>query len=55
MTDSSAIGYFFDIVATDRRVRELETFPGKVVGTYCNFVPKELIYALCASARETMT
>jgi benzoyl-CoA reductase/2-hydroxyglutaryl-CoA dehydratase subunit BcrC/BadD/HgdB len=37
--------YFREIVTTDRRVRELEDFPGKVIGTFCNFVPEELIYA----------
>ena len=43
-----AIGYFRDMVTTDRRAAELEAFEGKVIGTYCNFVPEELIYALGA-------
>ena len=47
MTDD-AISYFRDIVTTDRRLKELEAFPGKVVGTFCNFVPEEIIYALGA-------
>jgi benzoyl-CoA reductase/2-hydroxyglutaryl-CoA dehydratase subunit BcrC/BadD/HgdB len=45
---AGAIGYFRDIVTTDRRQVELASFPGKVVGVYCNFVPEALVYALGA-------
>jgi benzoyl-CoA reductase/2-hydroxyglutaryl-CoA dehydratase subunit BcrC/BadD/HgdB len=39
------LGYFRDIVTTGRRAEELAAFDGKVVGTFCNFVPEELILA----------
>lgn len=39
------IGYFEKIISTDIREKELEGFPGKIIGTFCNFVPEELIYA----------
>ena len=45
---SGAIEYFREIVETGRRPDELEAFPGKVVGVYCNFVPEALVYALGA-------
>jgi benzoyl-CoA reductase/2-hydroxyglutaryl-CoA dehydratase subunit BcrC/BadD/HgdB len=37
--------YFRDLVTTERRAAELAAFDGKVVGTFCNFVPEELIVA----------
>lgn len=41
----SRITYFREIVTSDLRTKELDSFPGKVVGTLCNFVPEELILA----------
>jgi benzoyl-CoA reductase/2-hydroxyglutaryl-CoA dehydratase subunit BcrC/BadD/HgdB len=46
--NENAIGYFEKIVTTDRRLVELQRFPGKMVGVYCNFVPEALIHALGA-------
>lgn len=40
--------YFREIVTGTRRTEELAAFGGKVVGTFCNFVPEELILALGA-------
>lgn len=37
--------YFKEIVTGKRRLEELNAFNGKVIGTMCNFVPEELIYA----------
>lgn len=42
----SAIAYFEEIIAKSRVAEELMGFSGKVFGTFCNFVPEELIYAL---------
>ncbi|MBM4044195.1 MAG: 2-hydroxyacyl-CoA dehydratase [Planctomycetes bacterium] len=44
------IAYFRTILTSDQRERELKEFPGKVVGTFCNFVPEELIHAVGAQA-----
>lgn len=45
---NDAITYFRKIVTTEFRVRELENFHGKIVGTFCNFVPEEIVFALGA-------
>lgn len=45
---SGAIEYFREMVTTGRRASELQAFGGLVVGTYCNFVPEALVYALGA-------
>ncbi|MGD0110804.1 MAG: 2-hydroxyacyl-CoA dehydratase family protein [Armatimonadota bacterium] len=45
---SGAIEYFREIITTGRRQAEVEAFPGKVVGVYCNFVPEALLCALGA-------
>lgn len=45
MPEMSELSYFREIVTGDRRLRELAEYPGKVVGTYCNFVPEELVLA----------
>ncbi|MBI2301024.1 MAG: 2-hydroxyacyl-CoA dehydratase [Armatimonadetes bacterium] len=42
------VAWFRDEVTTPRRAAELAEWPGKVIGTYCNFVPEELILALGA-------
>jgi molybdate transport system ATP-binding protein len=42
---ASRISYFQKIVETGFRAGELRVFAGKVVGTFCNFVPEELILA----------
>lgn len=47
--NENTIGYFREIVTTNRRLVELQRFPGKVVGVYCNFVPEALIHALGAA------
>ncbi len=42
------IEHFREIVTTSRRAGELASWPGKVIGTFCNFVPDELVLALGA-------
>ena len=37
--------YFRDILESNRRVEELRQFPGKVIGTFCNFMPDEIAIA----------
>lgn len=40
--------YYENIFLSDKRVREIENFRksgGKVIGTFCNLIPEELIYA----------
>lgn len=44
----SSLDYFREIVTTDRRTAELAEFDGRVIGTFCNFVPEELVLALDA-------
>ncbi|MBI5832780.1 MAG: 2-hydroxyacyl-CoA dehydratase [Armatimonadetes bacterium] len=45
---TNSLSYFRDMVTTDRRARELADDPRRVVGTFCNFVPEELILAVGA-------
>lgn len=61
---AKAMDYFDRICQLEQRVKEIEDFKksgGKVIGTFCNFVPEELIYAvdclpirLCAGFYETI-
>ncbi|MFH1227076.1 MAG: double-cubane-cluster-containing anaerobic reductase [Planctomycetota bacterium] len=58
---AQALGYFDEIITGDSRVKALQRFNGKIIGTYCNFVPEELIYAagaipirLCAGFHDTI-
>jgi benzoyl-CoA reductase/2-hydroxyglutaryl-CoA dehydratase subunit BcrC/BadD/HgdB len=37
--------YFRHILESDQRTSELNAFAGKVVGTFCNFVPDEIVIA----------
>jgi benzoyl-CoA reductase/2-hydroxyglutaryl-CoA dehydratase subunit BcrC/BadD/HgdB len=56
--------YFDDLALSDRRIREIKKFRksgGKVIGTFCNLVPEELILAagaipirLCAGFYDTI-
>jgi benzoyl-CoA reductase/2-hydroxyglutaryl-CoA dehydratase subunit BcrC/BadD/HgdB len=56
--------YYDDIALSDKRLKEIEDFRksgGKVIGTFCNLVPEELIYAagaipirLCAGFYDTI-
>jgi len=58
------MAYFDEIWKLEKRVKEIEDFRkagGKVIGTFCNFVPEELIYAagclpirICAGFYETI-
>jgi len=43
---ATALSYFHDVVASGQGERELLDFKGLVVGTACNFVPDELIWAV---------
>ncbi len=43
---ATALSYFRDVVVSGRAERELLDFEGLVVGTACNFVPDELIWAV---------
>ncbi|HID93275.1 MAG TPA: 2-hydroxyacyl-CoA dehydratase [bacterium (Candidatus Stahlbacteria)] len=58
---TSAMSYYDELVTTDARMKEVQNFKGKVIGTFCNFVPEELIYAagaipirLCAGFYDTI-
>lgn len=58
---AEAMSYYDEMVTSDTRVREIQNFKGKVIGTFCNFVPEELIYAagaipirLCAGFYDTI-
>ena len=58
----SAMSYFEEIVAADRRTEELREAGDPVVGSFCNFVPEELIHAagavpvrLCTEALPSAT
>lgn len=42
---ASGMRYYEETIASDRRIKEIKEFGGKVIGTFCNFVPEELIYA----------
>jgi benzoyl-CoA reductase/2-hydroxyglutaryl-CoA dehydratase subunit BcrC/BadD/HgdB len=42
---SNCLSYFREVLVTRRAERELVDFDGPVVGTYCNFVPEELVWA----------
>lgn len=40
--------YYDNLLTSDKRIKEIENFKkfgGKVIGTFCNLVPEELIYA----------
>ncbi|OGF45233.1 MAG: hypothetical protein A2231_00410 [Candidatus Firestonebacteria bacterium RIFOXYA2_FULL_40_8] len=57
-----AMAYFYDILTTDKREKELIESKAKVTGTYCYFAPEEIIYAagavpvrLCSGIYETIT
>ena len=43
---SNCLSYFRDVVTTRQGERELLDFEGPVVGTCCNFVPEELVWAV---------
>lgn len=54
--------YFEKSVTSESRKKELQGYAGKVIGTFCNFVPEELIYAagavpvrLCAGFYDTIS
>lgn len=56
-----AMSYYEGIVSLDIRLKEIQSFKGQVIGTFCNFVPEELIYAagaipirLCAGFYDTI-
>ena len=61
---AKALHYFEEISGFSQRIKEIQDFKksgGKVIGTFCNFVPEELIYAancvpirLCAGFYETI-
>jgi benzoyl-CoA reductase/2-hydroxyglutaryl-CoA dehydratase subunit BcrC/BadD/HgdB len=56
--------YYDEIILSEKRIKEIENFKrdgGKVIGTFCNLVPEELIYAagaipirLCAGFYDTI-
>ncbi len=56
-----AMSYYEGIVSLDIRLKEIQSFKGQAIGTFCNFVPEELIYAagaipirLCAGFYDTI-
>lgn len=45
---AKSMEYYHEIILSGKRIREIEKFKrtgGRVVGTFCNLVPEELIYA----------
>lgn len=58
---AGALAYFEETMTTDTGARNLQTSSDKIIGTFCNFIPEELIYAagarsvrLCAGFHETI-
>lgn len=55
------LNYFEELISNDSHIKTLQNFDGKIIGTFCNFVPEELIYAagaipirLCAGFYDTI-
>jgi benzoyl-CoA reductase/2-hydroxyglutaryl-CoA dehydratase subunit BcrC/BadD/HgdB len=42
---AKAMDYFYEFFTSMKRVKEMRSFDGKVIGYFCNFVPEEIIYA----------
>lgn len=61
----NVLSYYEGIASTSCRIEEMKNLSGqkkKIIGTFCNFVPEELIYAcgcvpvrLCAGAYDTVS
>jgi len=45
---AQAMDYFYELFTTDKRIKELRELKDngvKIIGTFCNLVPEELVYA----------